>query len=593
MHNYDGYVQEEVPQIDDTKPKAHVGDRVLFRLPPRTVLKPDVVTLRMADVVVGTNGFGEATLHVLLGFGDAECVKAFGQGNIEHNSFTVNATYGHSVGQWRGMNEGEGLVGGGRVDGTAPPVLERPATHIQPPTWAVTPDGKLYLTAMRRVPVGLVEEALDQTWKWSFDTAAGFAPSRQQAVACVERASKWPASEVALRAVALQVGASMLAWSEQPLTESQTRLLEGLKQNPHSGGINGTRDREFEGESDGTALPPMPASLTLSPPKPPAPTADTIATAWEFDTGANQYVRRALRKTGVSWPLVGVKTEAEKPMADQLLGGAGWVLVNVPPLEPWATVSNSPIFYRCVQGDGLRQGVLEVTATSAGASWEAHDGNGGKLYGECPTVQGAQKAAEAAHIQIAIQRAWRVYDAAVKVKAGPIVHEVSTENALVREGTEAFDVLMRTWLQNFEAPVWLEGETGLDGKVVSTTTVERSTNNVGEAKTPQPDRRNAIMGLFAGYDRAASAYIRSRGGLAGACIDSIVRQSLVPPEEGVPLGKRVAMNMVNIATTAAIPLDKLLEKNLLMNIDTDPNAPPKGPIAADVIDFDFNKPNPE
>jgi hypothetical protein len=237
-------------------------------------------------------------------------------------------------------------------------------------------------------------------------------------------------------------------------------------------------------------------------------------------------------------------------------------------------------------------------------------GRGGALFGECPRVDGAQKAAEAAWIQIAVQTAWREYDAKNKGATGqgfmpPVsIPETapSAADALILDGTGAFDALMRTWLMNFEGPVWKEGDVDEHGKVVTDlalTNADGSPNPdaksvlaVGAPKTPQPDRRNAIMGVFAAYDRAASAYIKSRGGLAGACIDSIVRQALVPPEQAVALGKRIAMNMVNIASTASIPLDRLLEKSLLMNIDTDPNAPPTGPIALDVIDFDRNQPTP-
>lgn len=105
--------------------------------------------------------------------------------------------------------------------------------------------------------------------------------------------------------------------------------------------------------------------------------------------------------------------------------------------------------------------------------------------------------------------------------------------ALLLEGEQSFDVLIRTWTQNY-----------------------------GATEAPQPDRVGSLMGCITGHGPAVGAYIRERGGLAGACIDSIVRQSLVAVEDAVRLGQDVALNMVQVGSAVGVPLDTLLEKSM-------------------------------
>lgn len=106
-------------------------------------------------------------------------------------------------------------------------------------------------------------------------------------------------------------------------------------------------------------------------------------------------------------------------------------------------------------------------------------------------------------------------------------------SAMLYEGEQCFDVLIRTWTQNY-----------------------------GADAAPQPDRVGALMGAIHGHGPAFGAYVRERGGLAGACIDSIVRQSLVAVEDAVKLGQDVALNMVQVGSAVGVPLDTLLEKSM-------------------------------
>ena len=106
-------------------------------------------------------------------------------------------------------------------------------------------------------------------------------------------------------------------------------------------------------------------------------------------------------------------------------------------------------------------------------------------------------------------------------------------SAMLYEGEQCFDVLIRTWTQNY-----------------------------GADAAPQPDRVGALMGAIHGHGPAFGAYVRERGGLAGACIDSIVRQSLVAVEAAVKLGQDVALNMVQVGSAVGVPLDTLLEKSM-------------------------------
>jgi len=124
----------------------------------------------------------------------------------------------------------------------------------------------------------------------------------------------------------------------------------------------------------------------------------------------------------------------------------------------------------------------------------------------------------------------------------------------VREGTYAFEALMRTWVVNFE--------------------VENA---------PQPDRYAAFLACFTGYSAQVNAYIRSRGGLGGACIDTLARTGIVSPEDAERIGKRIAVNLVPIGTAMGIPLDGMLERSLYTR-DVD-SAPVKGGPLKDTVDM--------
>lgn len=124
----------------------------------------------------------------------------------------------------------------------------------------------------------------------------------------------------------------------------------------------------------------------------------------------------------------------------------------------------------------------------------------------------------------------------------------------LNEGEGAFDALARVWVSNY-----------------------------GVENAPQPDRQGALMACFSGHGRAASLYIRERGGLAGACIDSIVRQSLAPADEAVQLGKHVALNMVQVGSALGVPLDTLLERSMFSR-ELTPEPPAPGTLPPEEFD---------
>lgn len=127
-------------------------------------------------------------------------------------------------------------------------------------------------------------------------------------------------------------------------------------------------------------------------------------------------------------------------------------------------------------------------------------------------------------------------------------------DAEVLEGTYAFEALMRTWVTNFEVE-----------------------------DAPQPDRHAAFLAAFTGYSAQVNAYIRSRGGLGGACVDTLARTGIVAPEDAARIGKRIAVNLVPIGTSMGIPLDGMLERSLYTR-DID-SAPIKGGPLKDTVDM--------
>jgi hypothetical protein len=125
----------------------------------------------------------------------------------------------------------------------------------------------------------------------------------------------------------------------------------------------------------------------------------------------------------------------------------------------------------------------------------------------------------------------------------------------IKDGASAWAPLMRTWAQNFE---------------------------VGDA--PQPDRAGALMAVFVGYPISVGAYIRERGGLAGACIDTLAREGIVTPDAAESIGKRIALNIVQVGSAIGLPTDGLIERSLVRRADPDTLPLHGGPLA-DTVDM--------
>lgn len=127
--------------------------------------------------------------------------------------------------------------------------------------------------------------------------------------------------------------------------------------------------------------------------------------------------------------------------------------------------------------------------------------------------------------------------------------------AQIEDGTRAWAPVVRLWAQNY---------------------------SVEDA--PQPDRAGALMAVMNGHGRAATAYIRERGGLAGACIDTLAREGIVAPGDAVTLGKRIALNMMQVGTAIGLPIDHLIERSLLNREEPD-DAMPRGGLLGDLVDM--------
>lgn len=125
----------------------------------------------------------------------------------------------------------------------------------------------------------------------------------------------------------------------------------------------------------------------------------------------------------------------------------------------------------------------------------------------------------------------------------------------IKDGASAWAPLMRTWAQNFEVE-----------------------------DAPQPDRAGALMAVFVGYPRSVEAYIRERGGLAGACIDTLAREGIVTPDAAESIGKRIALNIVQVGSAIGLPTDGLIERSLMRRADPDTLPLHGGPLA-DTVDM--------
>jgi hypothetical protein len=127
--------------------------------------------------------------------------------------------------------------------------------------------------------------------------------------------------------------------------------------------------------------------------------------------------------------------------------------------------------------------------------------------------------------------------------------------AQIEDGTRAWAPVVRTWAQNFEVE-----------------------------DAPQPDRAGSLMAVFNGHGRSATAYIRERGGLAGACIDTLARENIVAPDAAESIGKRIALNMVQVGTAIGLPIDHLIERSLLRRENPD-TLPLHGGLLGDTVDM--------
>lgn len=146
--------------------------------------------------------------------------------------------------------------------------------------------------------------------------------------------------------------------------------------------------------------------------------------------------------------------------------------------------------------------------------------------------------------------------------------EANAKAALIDVGRQAFGRLAHGWMLNF-----------------------------GVLDAPQPDRPSLLVAAFTGYRAGCSAYVRDLGGLSIACIDALLLGGLVSPNAANLLGRKIALNMVQVGSLVGIGLDRLLERGFYAPVSNpevsfdDPDArllatPLTGGVAGDSIDFD-------
>ena len=113
-----------------------------------------------------------------------------------------------------------------------------------------------------------------------------------------------------------------------------------------------------------------------------------------------------------------------------------------------------------------------------------------------------------------------------------------------------------------------------------------------DALGEQPDRMSMLMAVAAGaQSKAVVLYIRSRGGLAGATLDSLLTMGF-GADTSPMLAKKIALNIVQIGTVAGLPVDKLLERSLYCRPEDLEAAKIGGGTADDTIDINGNRTNP-
>ena len=113
-----------------------------------------------------------------------------------------------------------------------------------------------------------------------------------------------------------------------------------------------------------------------------------------------------------------------------------------------------------------------------------------------------------------------------------------------------------------------------------------------DALGEQPDRMSMLMAVAAGaQSKAVVLYIRSRGGLAGATLDSLLTMGF-GADTSPMLAKKIALNIVQVGTVAGLPMDKLLERSLYCRPEDLETAKIGGGTADDTIDINGNRTNP-
>lgn len=148
------------------------------------------------------------------------------------------------------------------------------------------------------------------------------------------------------------------------------------------------------------------------------------------------------------------------------------------------------------------------------------------------------------------------------------VERLEREAAMRAEGAAAFGTLVQTWYTN-----WDPSNLGVDvasGRVVS-----------DAEKRPQPDRQGALLATLTGHSAKVFAYIRACGGLATAVMDQTLQRGLCLPQDAEKNAKMIAREMIPVAASFSIDLDKLLEVSMFQ----DPDGPLAGGPAGQSADF--------
>ena len=179
-----------------------------------------------------------------------------------------------------------------------------------------------------------------------------------------------------------------------------------------------------------------------------------------------------------------------------------------------------------------------------------------------------------------------------------VCHEATDEEVAAAQREQA-EAAQQAAVAEEDAKQAAHDEAVATGRGALTRLVMLWSQNFGVLDAPQPDRPSLLTACFTGYRHQTIYHVKVLGGLATACIDALLNGGAVTPEHANLLGRKIALNMVQVGSLCGVPLDRLMERSFY-NPDipvpdgwTDAQrdatllaTPLRGGIAAATINFD-------